>query len=225
MKLNPTQKALILLGLACLGLIIYFILDAYNAFSTLQDGQVVLRYIQSLGLLGPIMVVLLMTIAIMVSPLPSAPIAIAAGAAYGHTWGTLYVLLGSVSGAVGAFYVARTLGYDYIKKLTDDYIPSKFLKSQHALMGLVFVSRLMPFLSFDVISYAAGLSALVFWRFVVATLFGIAPASFFLAHVGSEMASTELHRISIALLLLTGITGLSFVINFYRKKPASNKRS
>jgi len=223
MKLNPTHKALILLFLACLGLIIYFILDNYNVLSILQDGKVVMRYIQSLGVWGPVMVVVLMTLAIMISPLPSAPIAIAAGAAYGHTWGTLYVLLGSVSGAAGAFYVARGLGYDYIKKLTDDYIPLKFLKSQQALMGLVFVSRLMPFLSFDVISYAAGLSSLVFWRFVVATLFGIAPASFFLAHVGSEMASTELHRITIALLLLTGITGLSFVINFYRRKPSSSQ--
>jgi len=92
-------------------------------------------------------------------------------------------------------------------------------------MGLVFVSRLMPFLSFDVISYAAGLTSLMFWRFVVATLFGIAPASFFLAHVGSEMASTELNRIAIALLLLTGITGLSFLINFYRRKPSNNQRT
>ena len=224
MKLSSTHKALILFGLGCLGLIIYGILDTNNIFGTLQDGEIILHYIESSGLYGPIMIVLLMTLAIMVSPLPSAPIAIAAGAAYGHTWGTVYVLLGSVAGATGAFYVARYLGYDYIKKLTDNYLPLKLLESQHALMGVVFFSRLIPFLSFDVISYAAGLSALEFWRFVVATLFGIAPASFFLAHVGSEMASAELNRIAIALLLLSGLTVLSLFIKFFRQKTSARKQ-
>ena len=87
-------------------------------------------------------------------------------------------------------------------------------------MGVVFVSRLMPFLSFDVISYAAGLTSLVFWRFVIATLFGIAPASFVLAHVGSEMASAELNRIAVALLLLTGVTAASFLVIFLRGKTS-----
>ena len=70
-------------------------------------------------------------------------------------------------------------------------------------MGIVFATRLMPFISFDVISYGAGLSDLQYWRFVVATFFGIAPASFLLAHVGSEVASAEMHRISAAILLVT----------------------
>jgi uncharacterized membrane protein YdjX (TVP38/TMEM64 family) len=214
---RPSHRVLILFSLACLGLIIYGILDAQNVFLTLQDGKAIQRYIASIGLFGPIMIVLLMTLAIMVSPLPSAPIAIAAGAVYGHTWGTVYVLIGSVSGATGAFFIARYLGHEFITKLTDDYIPFKFFESQNALMGIVFVSRLMPFLSFDVISYAAGLSSLVFWRFVVATVFGIAPASFFLAHVGSEMASAELDRIAIAILLLTSLTGISLLIKLFRK--------
>ena len=218
MQLSPLIKVSILFGLACLGLLIYFILDTNDFFLRIQDGKHIQRYLESLGILGPILVVLLMTLAIMVSPIPSAPIAVAAGAAYGHTWGTIYVLIGSVTGATGAFFVARFLGYEFVKKIASSYFPFKFLESQNTLMAIVFVSRIMPFLSFDVISYAAGLSSLVLWRFVVATLFGIAPASFFLAHVGSEMASTEIDRILMALLLLTGITALSMLVNFLRRK-------
>ncbi len=48
-----------------------------------------------------------MILAILVSPIPSAPIAVAAGAAYGHTWGRLYVLLGAECGALAAFGLAR----------------------------------------------------------------------------------------------------------------------
>ena len=58
-------------------------------------------------------------------------------------------------------------------------------------MATVFATRLMPFLSFDVISYAAGLTPLATWRFAVATVAGIVPASFLLAHFGGELASTD----------------------------------
>jgi uncharacterized membrane protein YdjX (TVP38/TMEM64 family) len=62
----------------------------------------------------------------------------------------------------------------------------------------VFASRLLPFISFDVISYAAGLTVLSYWRFALATLAGIAPASFLLAHFGGEMATGESDRILLA---------------------------
>ena len=39
------------------------------------------------GLLGPVVIVTLLTLAVVASPIPSAPIALAAGAAYGHVGG------------------------------------------------------------------------------------------------------------------------------------------
>lgn len=220
MKLKPLQKALILLGLACLGMIVFSVLENSGVLSVMQDGKAIQRYIETMGVFGPILVVLLMTLAILVSPLPSAPIAIAAGAVYGHTWGTIYVLMGSLSGASGAFFIARYLGYEFIQRIAKEYFPLNFLNSQKALMTAVFVSRILPFLSFDVISYAAGLSSLVFWRFAVATLFGILPASFFLAHVGSEFATAELSRIAWAIFLLTTLAGVSLFVNCLRKKAS-----
>jgi len=80
------------------------------------------------------------------------------------------------------------------------------LCSQHALMGVVFISRLLPFISFDMVSYAAGVTPLRFWRFAVATLAGIIPASFLLAHFGTELASGESQRIGITLLLLATVS-------------------
>ena len=48
-----------------------------------------------------------------------------------------------------------------------------WMGSQNALMGIVFVSRLLPFLSFDIVSYGAGLTTLSAWRFALATLAGL----------------------------------------------------
>lgn len=216
--MSPKQKLIILCLLIFLGLLIYWVLDSRQYLKSIQDSKVLLDYLQSLGMFGPVMIVVMMSVAIMVSPLPSAPIAIAAGAAYGHTWGTLYVLLGSLCGAVGAFMVARYFGYEAVRQYANRHLPKRFYNSQNTLMGLVLVTRLMPFLSFDVISYAAGLTPLVLWRFVLATIIGIAPASFFLAHVGSELASTELNKIAVALLVLSGVYVVLFVVNMLRSK-------
>ncbi len=170
------------------------------------------RYAQSLGALGPVLIIALMTLAIVMSPLPSAPVALASGALYGHSWGTLYVLLGAELGAVIAFSLARVLGYDVLQRWFGGRLAVSWVGSQTSLMLLVFVSRLLPFLSFDIISYLAGLTALTFWRFALATLAGIAPASFLLAHFGSELATFEAQRIALALLLLGAITGLPWLL-------------
>ncbi len=82
----------------------------------------------------------------------------------------------------------------------------RFVTSQNALLAVVFATRLMPFLSFDIISYAAGLTPLKTWRFAVVTLLGIFPASFLLAHFGDELASGDWYRVGLPVLALGLIT-------------------
>ncbi len=221
MRLDPFKKILLFVFLGFAGLTIFWLLHRYNIFEKFQDGDQIRLFVESFGAFGPVIIILLMTIAILVSPLPSAPIAIAAGAVYGHFWGGLYVLLGSLAGAIGAFLIARYLGFQYIQKIAKGHLPEKFFTSQNALTGIVLLSRLMPFLSFDIISYAAGLTPLLLWRFLAATIIGILPASFFLAHIGSELATAELDRIALALAVLAGITGVSFLANHFlnKRKP------
>ena len=127
-----------------------------------------------------------MTASIVASPIPSAPIALVSGAVYGHVNGAIYVAIGSELGALLAFTIARYVGRDLVEKWLGNKISKGLLGSQNMLMFTVFGSRLLPFVSFDAMSYAAGLSRLHLWRFLVATLAGILPASFILAHFGAE---------------------------------------
>ena len=85
-------------------------------------------------------------------------------------------------------------------------------------MAIVFASRLLPFISFDVVSYAAGLTTLSLWRFAVATLAGILPASFLLAHFGGEMATGELDRIMLAVLALGLLTAIPLACEMLRRR-------
>lgn len=185
--------------------------------SELPDTASLRRYFEGLGVWGPVAVIGSMFTAILISPIPSAPIALAAGAIYGHFWGSLYVLAGSELGALGAFAIARFLGYDLMRKWLGDRLTSGLTGSQNFLMGTVFISRLLPFISFDIVSYAAGLTPLSFWRFAVATLAGIIPASFLLAHLGSELMTEESDRIMFSVLLLGIIVAIPLGVELYVK--------
>ncbi|XKE44181.1 VTT domain-containing protein [Halomonas organivorans] len=209
-RLSRASRRRILLGVALLAAFLASALVLWRTgmLDTLLDGDTLEQAVIRLGPLGPVLVIGLMTLAIVMSPIPSAPIALAAGAAYGHAWGTLYVAIGSGTGALIAFSIARLLGYDALRAWLGmrPGMLHRFLGSQNALMAAVFATRLMPFVSFDVISYAAGLSPLRTWRFAVATLMGVLPASFLLAHFGDELASDDLRRAAFTVLALGTIT-------------------
>lgn len=196
----------------------YALLHETGALTTIRNGIELREAISQLGRWGPVAVIGLMMLAVLVSPIPSAPIAVAAGAAYGHTWGTLYVLVGAEMGALAAFGVARLFGREVVRRWFGERVSLGWLGSQASLMGMVLVSRLLPFVSFDIVSYAAGLTALSFWRFAIATLIGIAPASFLLAHVGSDIATSESGRIMGSILALGAITLIPLAAKLVRDR-------
>lgn len=219
------NRVKILIGVAVVAALlgVYGLLSTTGALTTITDGSTLARYVAQLGLFGPLAIIGLLATAIVLNPIPSAPIALAAGAAYGHLWGTVYVVIGAEAGAIIAFAIARLVGYEVLHGWLGKRLPLGSLTSQNALMAAVFASRLLPFISFDLVSYAAGLTPLAPWRFAVATLAGIIPASFLLTHFGGEMASADAHRITLAVLALGAVTLLpiagKILLDRYRKKP------
>jgi len=199
--------AIAVLGLAGLALW-WFAPSILTDAARLMDREGLDALVARAGIWGPLLIIGLMTVAVVASPLPSAPIAMAAGAAYGHVWGTVQVVIGAELGALIAFGLARVLGHDVLRRVFGTSVDAGLLGSQNALTWTVFASRLMPFISFDIISYAAGLSRLHAWRFALATLAGIIPTSFVLAHFGTEAVSGDPGRTTWAVLGLGLITGL-----------------
>lgn len=216
---SGTRIRILIAGLLVLVLVgAYRLLDETGALAIILDGRALREFVMGLGMAGPLAVIGLMMLAILVSPIPSAPIALAAGALYGHTWGTAYILLGAELGALAAFGLARMLGRGALQRWLGSRLPEARLGSQRTLMAVVFASRLLPFISFDVVSYAAGFTTLSAWRFALATLAGILPTSFLLAHFGGEMANGELDRILYAVLALGALTAVPLAAAYLRER-------
>lgn len=211
---------LLLLALAA----IYVALRETGTLGIILDAAALREQIKHLGIWGPLAVIALMMLAILVSPIPSAPIAMAAGACFGHAWGTLYVVIGAEAGALAAFAIARMLGQAVLHHWFGERLPAGLIGSQNALTGIVLVSRLLPFVSFDLVSYAAGLTLLSAWRFALATLAGIIPTSFLLAHFGSEMANGETDRFIYTALALGLITAVPLAVKLWRDHARRRSR-
>ena len=170
--------------------------------------------VRSLGGWGPAALMAGMALAIVFSPVPSAPITLAAGAVYGHLWGTLYALVGAHAGAMIAFAIARLFGRAAVVR----FVPASLLdsqagigRSQWVLAGGVVVARLFPFVSFDAVSYLAGLTPLRTWLFAVATLIGMVPMTFLFAHLGGTMTSGEEAIRALNLLALVALAGFVLI--------------
>lgn len=197
--------------------VLYLYMYQTGTIESLFQSDKLQTSLQQTGNWGPLLIIVLMTAAVVMSPIPSAPIAVASGLAYGHTWGTLYVVLGSGAGAIIAFSIARMLGYDAMQKKFGDQIKYKFFNSGRHIMFVVLVSRLIPFISFDIVSYAAGLTKISYLQFIIATLIGILPASFLLAHFGNAMADSDSEGIITTVFLLGFITLVPILFGLYRK--------
>lgn len=119
--------------------------------------------------------------------LPAFVITFANGLAFGAFWGGLLSIFGATVAAAISFYLARALGRSPVEAI----IGKAGLESADRWFArwdayAVLVARLVPVISFDVISFAAGLSRMRFPGFLVATIIGMSPATFVYAYLSGH---------------------------------------
>lgn len=132
-----------------------------------------------------------MAIAVVISPIPSMPLDLAAGGVYGPFWGTVYAVLGAEIGAIISFSLARSLGHETIARWFKRSILLCQRCRDRQLMLFVVFARLLPMFSFDIISYGAGLTAMSLRAFALATLLGMIPPTFLFTSMGHAMMTTR----------------------------------
>ncbi len=136
------------------------------------------------GMLGPLLLMLMMILAVVVGPIPTLPISAASGLAYGMFTGTAIAVTGALVGAIIAFYLARILGREAVRRKLGDNPVFSAQGSQRFLFVAVMLTRLIPLFSFALISYAAGVTAISLWRYALATTLGMLPMTFVFAGLG-----------------------------------------
>ncbi len=74
--------------------------------------------------------------------------------------------------------IARTVGREIIERFLRGHINFCSRCSDRLVTKIVFFSRLVPVVSFDIVSYGAGLTRISLKKFTLATFFGMIPLTF-----------------------------------------------
>jgi len=179
--MNKAKKNSKLIILVVLLVVVIFLLPQINILFT--DVE---RIIENSGNFAPIVYIALMILAILISPIPSSPLTFLGGIFFGSFLGMIYSLIGGTIGAVLAFLIARFFLRGFVsKKLERNGIYQKLKgKEEKNIAIIIFVTRLMPHVSFDVVSYVAGLTNLNLFTFAFVTFIGMIPIVFLLSFFG-----------------------------------------
>ena len=152
------------------------------------DFGVVKDFIASWGAYAAVISFGLMIFQSIAAPLPAFLITFANANLFGWWQGAILSWTSAMAGAALCFYIARVLGRDVAEKFTSkaglkqvDAFFEKYGKST------VLVCRLLPFVSFDLVSYGAGLTSMSFGSFFLATGIGQLPATIVYSYVGGML--------------------------------------
>jgi uncharacterized membrane protein YdjX (TVP38/TMEM64 family) len=146
-----------------------------------------IEYLRSFGLWAPVVSGLLMVAQAVIAPLPAFLLTFANGMLFGWAWGAVLSWTGAMVGAALCFWIARALGRPAVTRLVS--APALAATDRFFLRfgtQSVLIARLLPFVSFDIVSYAAGLTAMPLRRFLVATGLGQLPATLLYSWLGQQ---------------------------------------
>lgn len=172
------------------------------------DFTVVREFVASYGVYAVLVSFALMILQSIAAPLPAFLITFANASLFGWWKGAILSWSSAMAGAAVCFFIARILGRDVVEKLTSkaglEQIDEFFDK--HGQLSIL-IARLLPFISFNIVSYAAGLTSMSFGSFFLATGIGQLPATIVYSYVGGMLTGGAKMLVS-ALFILFALAAL-----------------
>jgi uncharacterized membrane protein YdjX (TVP38/TMEM64 family) len=113
-------------------------------------------------------------------PIPSEVVLLSTGMIWGWLFGGIMGIIGSMAASLLCFYISRRGGRPLAKKFVGESgldMADKLIK-KYGITAII-VSRFIPFISFDVISYASGLVDIDIKKYSIGTLIGSIFRAFF----------------------------------------------
>ncbi len=176
------------------------------------DFTIVKDFVASYGAYAAAVSFILMILQSIAAPLPAFLLTVANANLFGWWQGAILSWSSAMAGAAVCFYIARILGRDVVEKLNGKngikQIEEFFDK--HGKMSIL-VARLLPFISFDIVSYVAGLTPMKFWGFFLATGLGQLPATIVYSYVGGMLTGGAQLLVN-GLLILFALFGVVIIL-------------
>lgn len=204
MKLTTsTGRTLVVAGLLALAFVAYGFVPAVHrpveeviAILGTRDPRAAVSafrdYLLGFGAWAPAISAALMVLQSVIAPLPAFVLTFTNGLLFGWVLGAALSWASAMLGAATCFWIARVLGRPVVERLVGGTNALEVADLFFARYGrrAILLSRLLPFVSFDLISYGAGLTPTAFRAFMVATGLGQLPATLLYSYLGENLAGS-----------------------------------
>ncbi|MEE8320610.1 MAG: TVP38/TMEM64 family protein [Gammaproteobacteria bacterium] len=173
-----------------LGLFFAFDLGRFLSFETLAEYRAsLLSWVNGHAILAPV-AYLLLYIAVVAFSLPGGLVmTVSGGFLFGFVAGGIYAVTGATLGATALFLIAKTSVGDYLLAKAGGRIQKMQQGFAENALSYLFVLRLIPIFPFFLVNLAPAFLGVSLRIYLIATFFGIMPATFIFALAGSGLGS------------------------------------
>lgn len=161
-----------------------FMQEAWNTLSS-GDEQRIEDWVSQFGWIGPFVIIITMVLQMFLLVIPTIVLMVVSIIAYGPIMGSLIVFAAVFAASTIGYGIGSYLGPVIVEKLIgvkSEKKISDFLEDYG--FWAIIITRLNPMLSNDAISFVAGILRMGYWKFIGATMVGIAPLTVYIAIVG-----------------------------------------
>lgn len=152
--------------------------------------QTALQWIESLGVWGPVMFIMIYILATVLF-VPGSLLTLGAGAIFGALWGSIFVSIAATLGATAAFLVGRYVARSWVAKQIETNEKFKAIDRAVATEGwkIVGLTRLSPIFPFNLLNYAFGITQVSLRDYFFASWIGMIPGTVMYVYIGSLFGS------------------------------------
>jgi len=214
------MKAKFWIGLAVIGLVLAAVTFFLPWRTFFTDPETLESWMRTWGRWAPLVTIGLHILQVITAPIPGTALDAVNGLLFGPWLGTLYSMIGLISGSWLAMLLARRFGRPIVERYVEPELISRLdgLVQQNGSV-LIFLIFLIPFLPDDAICFIAGLTPIPIFELVILAMLGRLPGVFFANLLGSQASGLVFWQWA----LLVGVFMVILVI-FWRQRKELPQR-
>lgn len=199
-----------------------------DSLSILSDQEAVSAYIQSFGILSPLVLGLSHFLQVIIAFIPGHVFVLAAGYVYGFIAGVILNMIFVVSASQFGFFLAKKAGRPLVGKLVDAPTLDKW-ESIANKRGITFftIAFILPVFPTDAMNFVAGLSGMNGRKFLIANFFGRLPGVVAITYIGAygvEFTNRSWTILTVVIVLIYVIGRLT-ILKIERQHTQTNQTS
>jgi uncharacterized membrane protein YdjX (TVP38/TMEM64 family) len=173
---KSSTKALVKVGTLVLFIIAAIYIVRFTPVRTYLTPEALGRYLEGAGYWAPAIYMMIYAVGVCLF-VPGTLLTGLGAAIFGAYWGFLFVWIGAMIGAAGAFFIGRTLGREYAASLVGDKLKKYDDAIERNGFATVLYLRLVYF-PFTPMNFGMGLTRVHFWDYFFGTGLGIMVGTF-----------------------------------------------